>query len=273
LEPDEAEDVGNILPSSLWAAQNNTLMLDRQRLLEELGRSLRSAREQAGLTVSELGRRARVSRRTVTEVEAGRANLSIVKLAELASALGVPLADLCRIKSIRSSERVALVGVRGAGKSTIGPRLALALEAPFVELDRRVEEVAGIDLHDVFALHGEAGFHRFEAEALERVLAEGERVVLAAGGSIVSHAANFRRLLGSCRTVWLRAEADDHFQRVLDQGDGRPMRDRPRARAELEALLAARDPLYKQCEIEVSTSGRSIADTVAELLARLSRRE
>ncbi len=247
-------------------------MLDRQRLLEELGRTLRSAREHAGVTVSELGRRAGISRRTITEVEAGRANLSIVKLAELASTLGIPLADLCRLPTIRSGERVALVGVRGAGKSTIGPRLALALEAPFVELDRRVEEVAGLGLHEIFALHGEAGFHRFEAEALERVLSEGERVVLASGGSIVAHAANFRRLLASCRTVWLHADPDDHFQRVLDQGDGRPMRDRPRARAELESLLAAREPLYRKCEIEASTSGRNIADTVAEILALLSRR-
>lgn len=247
-------------------------MLDRQRLLEELGRSLRGAREEARLTVSDLARRAHVSRRTVTEVEAGRANLSIVKLAELAAALGIPLADLCRVPAVRAGERVALVGVRGAGKSTIGPRLALALEAPFIELDRRVEEVAGLGLHEIFALHGEAGFHRFEAEALERVLSEGERAVLAAGGSIVAHAQNFRRLLGACRTVWLHADADDHFQRVLDQGDGRPMRDRPRARAELEALLAAREPLYRKCEIDVTTSGRSVAESVSEILARLAGR-
>jgi XRE family aerobic/anaerobic benzoate catabolism transcriptional regulator len=264
--------VGNILPNIQRDAQDNTQMLDRNRLLEDLGRRLRSAREDARLSVSDLARRAGVSRRTVTEAEAGRANLSIVKLAELASELGVPLAELCRVPTVRSGERVALVGVRGAGKSTIGPRLALALEAPFVELDRRVEEVAGIGLHEIFALHGDAGFHRFEAEALERVLSEGERVVLAAGGSIVAHADNFRRLRGSCRTVWLHADADDHFQRVLDQGDGRPMRDRPRARAELEALLAAREPLYQKCEIEVRTSGRGLPDTVSEILERLSRR-
>lgn len=262
----------NILPKLDRAAQDNTQMLDRHRLLEELGRRLRTAREEAGLSVSDLGRRAGVSRRTVTEAEAGRANLSIVKLAELASELGVPLADLCRVPTVRTGDRVALVGVRGAGKSTIGPRLALALEAPFVELDRRVEELAGMGLHEIFALHGEVGFHRFEAEALERVLSEGERVVLAAGGSIVAHADNFRRLRGACRTVWLHADLDDHFQRVLDQGDGRPMRDRPRARAELEALLTARAPLYAKCEIEVSTSGRTVLDTVAEILERLSHR-
>jgi XRE family aerobic/anaerobic benzoate catabolism transcriptional regulator len=153
----------------------------------------------------------------------------------------------------------------------VGPRLALALEAPFVELDRRVEEMAGLRLHEIFALHGDEGFHRFEAEALERVLAEGERLVVATGGSIVAHPHNFRRLLTSCRTVWLRADPSDHFQRVLAQGDDRPMHGRPRARAELEGLLAAREPLYRKCEFEVGTSRRDVEETVAEILARLAR--
>jgi XRE family aerobic/anaerobic benzoate catabolism transcriptional regulator len=169
----------------------------------------------------------------------------------------------------RVLERVALVGLRGAGKSTVGPRLAAELDAPFVELDRRVEEAAGMELAEIFNVHGEAGFHRFEAEALERVLGEGERVVLAAGGSIVKSPESYRRLLTSCRTVWLRARPDEHLQRVRDQGDLRPMRDRPRAMAELESLLEAREPDYQRCEIAVDTSGRSVDDTVRAILAGL----
>ncbi|MBL8857766.1 MAG: helix-turn-helix domain-containing protein [Planctomycetes bacterium] len=244
-------------------------MIDRQRLLDELGSRLRAARTQAALSVSDLAREAGVSRRYVTEAEAGRANLSVVKLAELAHALGIPLADLCRIQVSKSIERVALIGLRGAGKSTIGPRLAQEFDAPFIELDRRVEEAAGMDLSEIFNVHGEAGFHRFESEALERVLSEGERVVLAAGGSIVTSPQSFRRLLSSCRTVWLRADPADHFQRVIDQGDLRPMRDRPRAMAELEALLAARENDYRRAEIEIETSGRDVDATVAEIVERL----
>jgi len=247
-------------------------MIDRQRLLDQLGSRLRTARNAAGLNVSDLARAAGVSRRYVTEAEAGRANLSVVKLAELAHALGLPLADLCRIQVSKTVERVALVGLRGAGKSTIGPRLAQQFDAPFIELDRRVEEAAGMALSEIFNVHGEAGFHRFESEALERVLSEGERVVLAAGGSIVTSPNSFRRLLSSCRTVWLRARPADHFQRVIDQGDLRPMQDRPRAMAELEAILAAREKNYSRAEIEVETSGRGIDETVAEIVDRLSVR-
>ncbi|MDZ4772983.1 MAG: shikimate kinase [Planctomycetota bacterium] len=245
-------------------------MIDRQRILDELGGRLRDARGLARLTVSDLAREAGVSRRYVTEAEAGRANLSILKLAELAQALCVPLKELCDVRIARTIERVALVGLRGAGKSTIGPRLAAALDAPFIELDRRVEEAAGMELREIFNVHGEAGFHRFEAEALERVLKEGDRLVLAAGGSIVTVPQTYRRLLFSCRTVWLRAQPGEHLQRVHDQGDLRPMQDRPRAMAELEALLDARESEYKRCDFVVETSARDIDGTVTEILTRLT---
>lgn len=246
-------------------------MIDRQRILDELGSRLRAARQKATLSVSDLAREAGVSRRYVTEAEAGRANLSVLKLAELAHALGVPLAELCTLQIGRTVERVALIGLRGAGKSTIGPRLAAELDAPFVELDRRVEEAAGMSLGEIFDVHGEAGFHRFESAALERVLAEGERVVLAAGGSIVASPDSFRRLLSACRTVWLRARPEEHLQRVRDQGDLRPMQDRPGAMAELESILAARESEYGRAEITVQTSDRDVDDTVREIVTALAR--
>lgn len=241
--------------------------MDSQSLLLRLGERLRAARLEAGLGVTELAERARVSRRHVTEAEAGRANLSVLKLALLAEALGTRLGELCDVDlAPRRSERIALLGLRGAGKSTLGRELALRLECPFVELDQRAEELSGLTLAEIFHLHGEAGFHRFEAEALERILAEGERCVLATGGSIVADEATFERLRRTCRTVWLRAAPRDHYERVLAQGDRRPIENRPRAMAELEGLLAVRAPLYGRCELTIDTSGRTVGEAAEELL-------
>jgi XRE family aerobic/anaerobic benzoate catabolism transcriptional regulator len=245
--------------------------MDRQDLLTELGRRLRAARNRAGLTVSDLARAAGVSRRHVTEAEAGRANLSVATLSSLADALGEPLRDLFDLEAPRM-QRIALVGLRGAGKSAIGRRLALALEVPFVELDSRVEELAGLPLAAIFELHGTSGFRRFEAEALEKVLSEGERVVLATGGSIVHAPETFARLRATCRTVWLEATPEEHYSRVVAQGDERPMRGRPRAIEELRALLATRAPLYAQCEARVPTSGASVEQVALQLAQRFAAR-
>ncbi len=244
-----------------------------QGLLQELGRRLRSAREAAGLSVTALAERAQVSRRYVTEAEAGRANLSVIKLAELARALRVPLRELCDLPAERArTERVALVGLRGAGKSSVGRQLAVQLEVPFVELDQRVAEIAGLSLSEVFDLHGSDGFHRFEGEALERVLSEGERVVIAAGGSIVDAPANYARLLSACRTVWLRASPEEHYRRVRAQGDARPMRGRPRAMEELERLLERRAGEYARCELALDTSKLDVDALARSIRERLELR-
>ena len=229
-----------------------------QGFLEELGRRLRAARERDGRSQTEVAAAAGLSRRYLTEAEAGRANPSAAVLLRLSQALRVPLRELVDVP-LRSGggERIALVGLRGAGKTTVGRLVARALEVPFVELDRRVEELSGLEIGEVFELHGAAAFHRFEGEALEAVLGEGERVVLATGGSIVDDERNFARLRATCRTVWLAARPAEHFRRVLGQGDRRPMADRPRAMEELEALLARRAPLYAMCDHHVDTSGRT----------------
>lgn len=242
-------------------------MMQLQVFLHELGRRLRAARERAGKSVTEAAKDAGVSRRHWTETEAGRANPSISVLARQADAVALRLAELVDVAlPRRATERIALVGLRGAGKSTVGRLLARELEVPFVELDRRVEELAGLSLAEIFDLHGVEVFKRYEAEALERVLAEGERTVIAAGGSIVTSPKTYERLRESCRTVWLRAAPEDHFQRVIEQGDRRPMARNPRAMDELRAILTRREPLYAQCATVINTSGRTPGDLVKEIL-------
>ena len=161
---------------------------------------------------------------------------------------------------------VALVGLRGAGKSTIGHALAQKLEVPFLEMDALVEEAAGLSLGDIFALHGEAYHRRLAREVLIRFLAETEAAVLATPGSLVTDRESFRLLQKRCRTVWLQASADDHWQRVLAQGDSRPSAASPHAREELRALLKAREPLYAQADVTVDTSRHGVAGTVQQIL-------
>ncbi len=247
--------------------------MDVHAFLRALGRTLREARERAGRTVTEAAHDAGVSRRHWTETEAGRANPSVLVLARQAQAAGIPLSELVSAPLTLHSERIALVGLRGAGKTTVGRLLARELEVPFVELDRRVEELAGLGMAELFELEAEDSFRRFEAEALERYLGEGLRSVVATGGSIVLREDTFGRLQATCHTVWLRASAEEHFERVLAQGDRRPMRDRPRARDELTALLKEREPLYARCAQTVDTSGRVAEDVAQEILAFCHERD
>ncbi|MEO6709243.1 MAG: shikimate kinase, partial [Planctomycetota bacterium] len=194
----------------------------------------------------------------------------VTTLHALAEALSVRAGELVDFDaSALRAGRIAMLGLRGAGKSSVGRGLALALEVPFVELDQRVEELAGLSLGAIFDLHGVAGFRRLEREALEAVLARGGRMVLAAGGSLVRASDTFARLRQTCHTVWLRAEPEEHLRRVAAQGDSRPMQGRPQALSELKALLAEREADYARCELTVDTSKRPVAEIVRELATRL----
>lgn len=240
-----------------------------QGFLSRLGAVLRARRAVRGLSLAELARQAGVSRRYLTEAEAGRANVTVAVLLGVSAPLGTTPAALLALAEEQPGERIALLGLRGAGKSTVGRELARLLEVPLVELDQRVEEAAGLTLSELFDLHGPEAFRRFEAEALERVLSEGERLVLATGGSLVTHERTFERLRETCRTVWLQAAPEEHFQRVLGQGDRRPMQARPRAMDELRAILAAREPLYARAELALRTSGKTPVALAREVLAGL----
>jgi XRE family aerobic/anaerobic benzoate catabolism transcriptional regulator len=160
---------------------------------------------------------------------------------------------------------IALLGLRGAGKTTIGKQLARRLHVRFVELDRRIEKAADMSLGELFSLYGEEHYRRLERESLSHVLAENRSIVLATGGGIVASPDTYALLQKHATTVWLRATPEDHWNRVVRQGDRRPMADHPQAMADLRSLLAAREPLYARADRTVDTTGRTVDDIVDEL--------
>jgi len=167
------------------------------------------------------------------------------------------------------ARRIALVGLRGAGKSSLGTKLAAALGMPFIELDAEVEREAGTALGEVFSMYGQEGFRRFERRALERVLRTHERAVIAAGGSLVTDPDSYRLLRDSCRTVWLKAKPDEHMSRVMAQGDLRPFKGRAAAIDDLRRLLADRERLYALADATLDTSGRTPKAALEELKTKV----
>lgn len=241
-------------------------------LLETVGARVRERRLRLQLSRRALSSRSGVSERFLAQLESGTGNISLVRFAQVAAALETSCAEL--LDGVEASARpaaIALLGVRGAGKSTVGRQVARRLDRSFVEVDRRIEAAAGLTLGEIFELHGEDYYRRLEREALEPLLA-GE-AVLATGGSIVCHDHNFALLERRAVTVWLRARAEDHWERVIRQGDRRPMAENPHAFAELEALLAARAPLYARADHTIDTSDRQVADIVDEVVAAIAPAE
>ena len=241
-------------------------------LLSTLGRRARALRTAKRLTLREVAERSDLSARFLVQIESGEANVSVRKLAALARALGTTPADLLSGPGGEVGlPVVALLGLRGAGKSAIGRRLARRLRVPFVELDRRVEEAAGLSLDEIFALHGQDYYRRLERDALEEVLAADRPVVLATGGGIVTSPDTYALLRRRALTVWLRAEAEDHWNRVVQQGDRRPMADNPEAMAELRRLLAERRPLYAEADHVIDTSRLGVEEAAAAIEASVTR--
>jgi XRE family aerobic/anaerobic benzoate catabolism transcriptional regulator len=269
--------------------------------LARLGGKVRDARGRRGLTRKVLARDSAVSERHLAELEAGRGNISVLLLRQVAATLGLPLAELLRENGDQvleltliqeflqrlpkqrlarvhaqlqrdfggnpagRSERIALIGLRGAGKSTLGEALAGELKVPFIELDREIEREAGTGLSEIFLLYGQQGYRRYEQRCLENILESQARCVIATGGSIVSEAATYDLLRSSCFTVWLKAKPEEHMSRVMAQGDMRPMAGNTQAMADLKRILQSRAALYGQADAMVDTGGRNIRQSLKDL--------
>ena len=256
-----------------------------------IGARIRGLRTIRGWTIAELALRASWSPRFLAELERGVANPSIVRLGEVAEALGVSLVALVAgsgpvsdsaddlaalqpaerdalIRQVRAPGKIALVGLRGAGKSAVGAALAAVLNVPFIEVDATIEERAGMRLGQIFEFHGAVKYRELEREALAALLSQSGPMVLATGGSVVTAPDSWAMLRRDTRTVWLRASPATHLARVEAQGDFRPMHGRENALAELVAILTGREPLYAEASAEVDTDGLSVADVVTQLCPR-----
>jgi XRE family aerobic/anaerobic benzoate catabolism transcriptional regulator len=234
-----------------------------------LGARARALRLGHGWTLRELAERSGLSSRFLVQLEAGRGNISIKRLVDLARALETTPASLLTETDEPAQPVIALLGLRGAGKTTIGRRLARRLRVPFVELDRRIEQAADLSLSELFSLHGEDYYRQLERDALHDVLAERGGMVIATGGGIVTSAETYAQLRRSALTIWLRAKPEDHWDRVVRQGDRRPMANHPQAMADLRARLAAREPLYALAHHAIDTSGIAVARTVQTIAGLL----
>jgi XRE family transcriptional regulator, aerobic/anaerobic benzoate catabolism transcriptional regulator len=234
--------------------------------LSLLGDRVRAWRNEQGITRKALSAASGVSERYLAQLEAGEGNISVLLLRKVARAMGVPVENLVR-EEARPQKCIALLGLRGAGKSTLGQKLAQALDVPFVELDREVEKDAGAGLGEVFAMYGQEAFRRFERRALERVLARQDLAVIATGGSLVTDAGTYKLLRDRCLCVWLKASPEEHMARVIAQGDMRPFKGRAAALDEIRQLLADRERLYNRADVVLDTSGKTVRSSLSQLIS------
>lgn len=274
---------------------------DATAYLLALGARLKRLRARRGMSRRILAQSSGVSERYLAELEGGKGNISILRLRAIARAMGVPVEDLVSDTASDSAETaylvqylrhadtaelmrlyeelsrrrraperqrriVALIGLRGAGKSTLGAALAARLGSSFIELVRQIEERAGMDVNEVFSLGGQSTYRRFERQCLEAAVEQLDRGVLAVGGSLVSEPASYERLLEACITIWLTAAPEEHMNRVIAQGDSRPMAGNARAMEDLKRILAERESLYRRADYIVDTSGRTVSDTLNEII-------
>lgn len=278
--------------------------IDSDAFVSKVGDRVRKARERKAISRRALSEKSKVSQRYLAQLEGGGRNISIALLKRVADALdhriewlvgeddpwssdAVMVANLYRAASesqrdevLRAlspsnseelrGKRVCLVGLRGAGKSTLGKLLAERMNLEFVELNRDIEDQSGMPLSEIMAFYGQEGYRKLERQALERVVAKPEAVIVAVAGGVVSEPETFNFLLRNFHVVWLKAEPEEHMNRVLSQGDHRPMTGNPKAMEELNSILTSRETLYARAEFILNTTDRSPDQSVVELEAMVS---
>jgi XRE family transcriptional regulator, aerobic/anaerobic benzoate catabolism transcriptional regulator len=283
--------------------------LSGEEFLVSLGARVRDLRNRRGMTRKTLAHESDVSERHLAQLESGEGNISILLLRRVAAVLNVSLEELFapagredqqgssrkqaiwrlieRLPNHRLEEaaarlmrdfgpeqdlrlaRIALIGLRGAGKSTLGSKLAAERNVPFIELDHEIEKDTGMPLAEIFSLYGQAGYRAIEKRTLERVLRAAARAVISVGGGIVSEKETYDYLLAHCYTVWLKAQPEEHMSRVIAQGDFRVMAGSDRAMEDLRRILESREPLYRKADTYVDTSAESVEESFSKLKAAL----
>jgi XRE family transcriptional regulator, aerobic/anaerobic benzoate catabolism transcriptional regulator len=263
---------------------------DDETYLVRVGERVRATRDRLGLTRKALSQASGISERYLADLEVGAGNASLIVLRRVASALSLDMETLLADRTDRSPElsaivdllahltpadlaqarnlvtrayparshspakRIALIGLRGAGKSTIGRALAQKLNLPFVELDREIERAAGMELSEIFALQGKDAYRQLEMRCLEAVIDQHSHVVIATGGGLVTEPAAYELLLATCQVIWLKAAPESHMARVMAQGDLRPISGHPQAMDDLRAILEDRQPLYARAHLTIETT-------------------
>ena len=281
------------------------LSAGESEFLAALGKRVRTIREHRAISRKQLARDANVSERYLGQLETGEGNVSVLLLRRIAAAMNVTVLDLLiaehqdtvetrlfrrfleRVPTHRMEDvilrlmrdfghedtmrrkRVALIGLRGAGKSTMGAMLANEFGWRCVELTREIERETALPINEIIALYGQGGYRRLERKALERVLGDPPPMVLVVGGGLVAEEETFNLLLAKCYTVWLKAQPEEHMARVLAQGDFRPMEGHEEAMQDLKRILDSRVPLYRKADAIVDTTGDTLAGSLAKLRATL----
>ena len=292
-------------PNSPITASDDILVELEPNFLQLLGKRVRNLRDRRAITRKVVATDAKVSERHLAQLEAGEGNVSIVLLERIAGALNVSLAELLTPEAHQSPEkqviqrflerlpparlenviarltrefskeeemrrsRIALIGLRGAGKSTLGAKLAYETNAPFIELDREIEKDTGIPLAEIFSLYGQPGYRAIERRTLERVIEEYDRSIFSIGGGVVSEKETYDHLLSHCYTIWIKAQPEEHMSRVIAQGDFRAMAGSDRAMEDLRRILEAREPLYRNADMVLDTSGAAVEESFSKLKAAL----
>ena len=274
----------------------------------ELGKLVRLGRAKRGISRRRLAQGSGISERYLAQIETGQGNPSVIVLKAIAAAIEVPMVEILPRLNARNGaltdihdllgrlpagelaavadliaqrlsgapvsdrgRRIALVGLRGAGKSTLGGLLARHLDCPFIELDRVVEQEYGASLPTLIEMSGMGTFRRYERTCLEHVIAEHDAAVIATAGSIVASPETYALLLRRTHTVWIKARPDEHMARVMEQGDFRPMAQNREAMADLRAILEARGADYARAEVTLDTASKSVEQSCAQLARLVSR--